>query len=212
MANGHEAGTLILNQLKTFTESVAYFEQVLSPALLKGIDSCVEAFCDERDDWNGEFNLADENNCWLTPINWVINQDENDSESKAWFYIDGVNDNDEYWETLFCGVGSTGGEAGFMFDCNKKAFGGKKAWLNHLKKVDKILEDILALGFKNMNDGNFFLPIKLDSQLLAKTWDDLGKFKNDDECFQPINEALETLEKSVPFFDVLMQTCQYNTK
>lgn len=138
MANGHEAGALILNQLKTFTESVVYFEQVLSPALLKGIDSCVEAFCDERDDWNGEFNLADENNCWLTPINWVINQDENDSESKAWFYIDGVNDNDEYWETLFCGVGSTGGEAGFMFDCNKKAFGGKKAWLNHLKKVDKI--------------------------------------------------------------------------
>ena len=103
MANGHEAGALILNQLKTFTESVAYFEQVLSPALLKGIDSCVEAFCDERDDWNGEFNLADESNCWLTPINWVINQDENDSESKAWFYINGVNDNDEYWETLFCG-------------------------------------------------------------------------------------------------------------
>ena len=39
MANGHEAGALILNQLKTFTESVVYFEQVLSPALLKGIDS-----------------------------------------------------------------------------------------------------------------------------------------------------------------------------
>ena len=215
MANGREAGTLILNQLKIFNDSVVYFEQVLSPAVLSGIDSCIEAFCDKNDNWKGEFNLADENEaCWLQPITWIITQSDNDPENKASFYIDYINDDDDidYRASLFCGVGNTGGEAGFMFDCNKKAFGGKKAWLNHLKKVDKILEDILALGFKNMNDGNFFLPIKLDSQLLAKTWDDLGKFKNDDECFQPINEALETLEKSVPFFDVLMQTCQYNTK
>lgn len=214
MANGHAAGTLILNQLKTFNDSVVYFEQVLSPALLKGIDSCVEAFCEELDDWDGEFNLADDNDCWLQPIKWVITQGDNDPENKASFYIDYINDNDDLdsWVALFCGVSNTGGEAGFMFDCNKKVFGGKTAWKNCIKKANKTLDDILVLGFKNMNDGTFFLPVKLDSQLLAKTWDESGQFTKEDDYFQPIYEALETLAKSVPLFDALMQSCQPNLK
>lgn len=214
MANEREAGTLILNQLKTFNDSVIYFEKVLIPAVFGGIDSCVKTFCDQNDGWNGDFNLADEDemSCWLQPVDWVITKSDNDPEDKASFYIDFINDDINYYFTTLCGLSNAGGEAGFIFDCNKKAFGGKKAWTNHIKKAGKILDDILALGFKNMSDGNFFLPIQLDSQILAKTWYDFGKFTNEDECFQPIQDALEILEKSVPLFDALMQSCQPNTK
>ena len=212
MANGHQAGSLILNQLRTFNDSFIYFEQVLEPALWGGIDLCVEAFCNERDDWSGEFNFTDEENCWLQPLHWIITKGDNDSEDKAFFYFRIINDDVNFYVATLCGLSNTGGEAGFMFKCNNKIYGGKKAWTSHIKKEDKKLEDIISLGFKNMGDGNFFLPVKLDSLLLANTWDEYGKFTNEDECFQPIRDSLDTLAKSVPLFDTLMQNCQPNTK
>lgn len=212
MTNGHEAGTLILNQLKTFNESSVYFNQVISPAVLGGINSCVDEFCQNSENWVGVFKFFDENDCWLTPGHWVISQNDNYIDSKAWFAIDCVNGDEDYWEALFCNVGSNGGEAGFMFDCNKKVMGGKTAWKNCIKSSGKTIEEITALGFKNMNDGSFFFPVKLDLQLLAKTWDESGEFTTEDDCFQPIRDAMDTLAKSVPFFDALIQNCQSNAK
>lgn len=66
MTNGHEAGTLILNQLKTFNGSSVYFNQVISPAVLGGINSCVDEFCQNSENWVGVFKFFDENDCWLT--------------------------------------------------------------------------------------------------------------------------------------------------
>lgn len=212
MANGHQAGSLILNQLKTFNESLVYFGQILSPAILGGINSCVEDFCQNSENWVGEFEFVEDNDCWLTPKHWVITQDDKYINSKAWFTIDCVNGDDDYWEALFCDVGCNGGEAGFMFDYNVKAIGGKTAWKNNIKAADKTLEEITKLGLKNMGDGRFFLPVKLDLQLLAKTWDESGEFTMEDDCFQPIRDSLDTLAKSVPLFDALMQSGQSKTK
>ena len=215
MANGHQAGTLIFNQLKTFNDSVLYFENVLCPALFSGIDACVETFFDnKKNDWKVKSKLADEDEefyCELQPVDWVITQDDNESEKKASFLIRFMNDDISYYAAVLCGLSNTGGEAGFMFE-RTNAFCLKKPWQNHIKKAGKILDDILALGFKNMDDGKFFLPIKLDPLLLANTWDESGKFAHDDECFLPIRKVLETLDKSVPLFDALMQSCQSNTK
>lgn len=213
MANGHQAGSLILNQLKTFNESVVYFNQVISPAVLGGISSCVDKFCQNGENWVGKFKFVEDNDCWLTPTHWVNNQqDEKYIDRKTRFCIDCINEDDDFWEALFCNVGCNGGEAGFIFDYNIKAIGGKTAWKNSIKAEDKTLAEITKLGLKNMGDGRFFLPVKLDLQLLAKTWDESGEFTAEDDCFQPIRDALDTLAKSVPFFDTLMQSGQSKTK
>ena len=213
MANGHQAGSLILNQLKTFNESVVYFEQILEPAIIDGINSCVDEFCNNDENWVGDFKFIEDDDCWLTPKHWVIDQqNKKHIDSKALFYIGSINDNYDYWTALFCNVGSNGGEAGFIFKYDKKIFGSSKAWNNYIKKEDKIMGKIISLGFINRDDGNFFLPVKLDLQLLANTWDESGEFTAEDDCFQPIRDALDILAKSVPFFDTLMQNCQPNNK
>ena len=95
-----------------------------------------------------------------------------------------------------------------MFVCQVREFGGKKAWVNHLVNEAELVAKIEVLGFKNQNDGSFFLPIRLDASKLATTWDEAGKLQGDDDCFQPVRDALEIVAQSVPLFDALMQKCQ----
>lgn len=210
MSKTYEAGTLILNQLKTFNEGIFYFEQVLTPVVDSAIDSCVETFCENSDeDWEGDFDFAANDNCWLAPERWNINPDGEKPNFKASFDIECIHGDDDYWTALFCGVGVTGGEAGFMFYCQVSEFGGKVAWRNHIRNQGKLVDAIEALGFKKQNDGNFFLPIRLNASELAKTWDDSGgELKGDDDCFQSVRNALDTIDKSVPLFDALMESCQ----
>lgn len=212
MTKAHAAGTLILNQLKNFNESVAYFESSVNPIFEGEIDSLCSNFCDEREDWCGSFDLKEENDCWLAPENWNMSSGEKKPNCKAWFAIDCIDGDYDYWVALFCGVGVGGGDAGFMFSCQVREFGGKVAWKNHLKNEEKLVSDIENLGFKDQNDGSFFLPIRMDASELAKAWDEAGELKGDDDCFQPVRDALETVAQSVPLFDALMQKCQASSK
>ena len=215
MTQNHTAGTLLFKQLKTFNESVVYFEQTLQPALLKAIQDCVEDFCSSGSDWHGHFDL--ENEDWqLAPLDWLIEHEEETDEEevsflkqthKAIFEINYIEDNDDYWSALFCGVGTAGGEAGFMFDCDGKAFGGKNAWKRCVRQATSQLDQLAKLGFKDLGDGNFFLPVRLNTDALASTWEESGKFDKDDDCFQPVRDALECIAKAAPVFDALMNSC-----
>lgn len=170
MTQNHTAGTLLFKQLKTFNESAVYFGQALEPALLEAIQDCVEDFCSSGSEWHGHFDL--ENEDWqLAPLDWLIEHEEETDEEevsflkqthKAIIYIDYIEDNDDYWSALFCGVGTTGGEAGFMLDCDGKAFGGKNAWKRCVKQATPQLDQLAKLGFKNQGNGNFFLPVRAE--------------------------------------------------
>lgn len=209
MTKAHEAGILILNQLKIFNEGSVYFEKVVDPAFLGAIDSCLHSFCDGNKEWDGKFQLVNYSDCFFSHENWNATPDEKKANNKARFDIDCINDNSDSWIALFCGVGTKNGEAGFMFSCQAREFGGKVAWRNHIRNQGKIVDAIETLGFKNQGDGNFFLPIQLNASELAKTWDESGgELKGDDDCFQPVRDALDTIAKSVPLFDALMGSCQ----
>lgn len=157
MTKAYEAGTLILNQLNIFNEGVVFFENVLSPAVDKAIDSCVEIFCENSDDeWEGDFDFAEDDNCWLAPKRWNTNPEDEKPNFKASFDISCINDEGDYWVALFCDVGVAGGEAGFMFSCQAREFCGKVAWKNHIRNQSELVYAIEALGFKNQGDGNFF--------------------------------------------------------
>lgn len=212
MTQNHTAGTLLFKQLKTFNESVVYFEQTLQPALLKAIQDCVEDFCSSGSGWHGHFDFPEESDCRLAPLHWLIEQGEEEvsfqkQTHKAIIYIDCIEDNDDYWSALFCGVGTAGGEAGFMFDCDGKAFGGKNAWKRCVRQATSQLDQLAKLGFKDLGDGNFFLPVRLNTDALASTWEESGKFDKDDDCFQPVRDALECIAKAAPVFDALMNSC-----
>ena len=212
MTQNHTAGTLLFKQLKTFNESVVYFEQTLQPALLKAIQDCVEDFCSSGSGWHGHFDFPEESDCRLAPLHWLIEQGEEEvsfqkQTHKATFEIDYIEDNDDYWLALFCGVGTAGGEAGFMFDCDGKAFGGKNAWKRCVRQATSQLDQLAKLGFKDLGDENFFLPVRLNTDALASTWEESGKFDKDDDCFQPVRDALECIAKAAPVFDALMNSC-----
>ena len=212
MTQNHTAGTLLFKQLKTFNESVVYFEQTLQPALLKAIQDCVEDFCSSGSGWHGHFDFPEESDCRLAPLHWLIEQGEEEvsfqkQTHKAIFKIHCIEDNDDYWPALFCGVGTAGGEAGFMFDCDGKAFGGKNAWKRCVRQATSQLDQLAKLGFKDLGDGNFFLPVRLNTDALASTWEESGKFDKDDDCFQPVRDALECIAKAAPVFDALMNSC-----
>lgn len=212
MTQNHTAGTLLFKQLKTFNESVVYFEQTLQPALLKAIQDCVEDFCSSGSGWHGHFDFPEEFECRLAPLHWLIEQGEEEvsfqkQTHKTIFEINYIEDNHDYWPALFCGVGTAGGQAGFMFDCDGKAFGGKNAWKRCVRQATSQLDQLAKLGFKDLGDGNFFLPVRLNTDALASTWEESGKFDKDDDCFQPVRDALECIAKAAPVFDALMNSC-----
>ena len=202
-----KAGQLILSQLRMFNEAVVLFGQSIEPAVLEGFDACVESFAEEND-WNGEYEFASDENCWLAPKAWATNQGEEDLEFKAWFAIDCIDDNDDYWTAMFCDVATQGGRAGFFFCIDPSAFGGKNAWNACAKKIpQELISQLIELGFQNQNKGSFFLPVKLDSAALANSCSEYGEFTEDDDSFIPLHDALEKLKQAVPIFDKIMDSC-----
>ncbi len=207
MSEEKKAGQLILSQLKMFNEAAVLFEQVVEPAILKGIDATVESFTEEND-WDGEYELESGDNCWLAPRTWIINPGEEESEFRACFSINFIDNNDDYCAALFCEVATQGGRAGFLFEIDPSAFGGKNAWNACAKKIpQELISKLTVLGFQDRNKGSFFLPVTLDNQMLANSFFEYGEFTEDDDSFAPLLAALETLKQAVPIFDQIMQYC-----
>lgn len=212
MSEESKAGQLVLSQLGMFNEARILFENVIEPAVLKGIDACVESFAHDNG-WDGDYEFASDSDCWLAPNTWRTNPGEEDPEFKASFAIDCIEETDDYWTACFCGVGTTQGvQAGFLFSIDPGCFGGKPAWNAYAKKIPQdLISQLERLHFQNKDKGKFFLPITLDCQLLGQTWLDEGKFAKDDDCFIPLRAALETLKQAVPIFEQIMKGCPVAT-
>ncbi|MBC7163158.1 MAG: hypothetical protein H5U26_13770 [Immundisolibacter sp.] len=207
MSEDKKAGQLILSQLKMFNEAAVLFEQVVEPAILKGIDVTVDSFA-EKNDWDGEYELESDNDCWLAPKAWITNPGEEGPKFKAQFAIDYIDGDDDFWSALFCDVATQGGRAGFLFKIDVGAFGlrnTRSAWVKTIPQ--ELISKLTALGFQNRNKGNFFLPVTLDNQMLANSFLEYGEFTEDDDIFAPLLSALEILKQAVPIFDQIMQYC-----
>lgn len=200
---------MILSQIGMFNEATNLFGNVVEPAVLEGIDECVEAFA-KTEQWVGSFGLAgDDCDCWLAPAPWNVGGEGAVPDPKAWFALDCLNENDDYWTALFCNQGSAGGEAGFMFRADEGAFGKKRAWNNAFKCMNgALMDDLKKLGFKVVDNDEgkktFFLPIHLDAMKLADTWGNDGEFSGEDSCFDPFKSAVEQLKKAWPVFDAIL--------
>lgn len=208
MSQEAKAGQLILSQLKMFNEAVVLFENVINNAFEETVDGCVSSFSDDND-WVGKFELASKNKCWLAPKNWVINPKEKNPKVKSKFFVNCLDEeNMSYWVAIFCGVPAKDDQAGFSFEVEPNAFGDKKTWSTCANQISPdLVSRLITLGFQNQGNGHFFLPVRLDNQLLADTWHKEEKFAEDDDCFAPLREALEKLNQAVPIFDKIMDSC-----
>lgn len=206
----NKSGELMLSELKMFNEAAVMYDTTIEPKFQEGIDKCVEHFS-KTNDWIGEFKLEADSDCWLTPKSWCTNSKEKtkDSDFKAIFYIDCLNDEDDvddYWSALFCGVAVKNGKAGFIFEVNYSQFNGKSSWNTYTKSIPAELTNALAkIGFENKGKGVFFLPVCLDNKILAQSWLNYGKFDKNHNAFLPLYDAMDTLKKSVPIFDKIIK-------
>lgn len=206
MPTENTAGKLILSKLGMFNEAVVLFENTIEPSLLEGFDRVIGDFADKYN-WAGEFDLHGENySCWLAPENWGVAKPENDLVYKASFEMDYIHGDDDYWAALFCNQGVDGGQAGFKFVVKpNREKGGKKAWNAYAKEIGHAsIAELASLGFKNLGGGVFFLPILLDEDILASTWDASGKFSHDDDAFNPLTDGLEKLKTAEKIFTQIL--------
>ena len=105
---------------------------------------------------------------------------------------------DSYDLADLCSVGQD--DMGFIFRIKHSEFGGKSKWNKFYKSLPMTIgSQLQALGFNDCGLGVFFIPIKLDTNLLANAWE------NEDyvEIMQPVIAVLENIKQSVPIFDEL---------
>jgi hypothetical protein len=211
MNNETNAGALILSQLGHFCEAQRLMEREITPKFYEAIDQLTESYCDSQR-WVGVFELADDDDCWLAPSEWNL-ADRKKPTCIATFKIDCIEDDDDYWLALFCGVGGKSGKAGFKFSVNYSHFGGVRKCEKLFAQFDpETVKELTTLEFKQQGKWEFFLPIRLDSDQLALAWKaadgagatDLSRRLSEDDSLGPIREALGNLKKSIPLFNTIL--------
>ena len=106
---------------------------------------------------------------------------------------------------LLTGCGTEDAAFGFKFILSDKYFGGVKKrnlYLStHLTTERKA--ELKKLDFRDITQGTFFLPIRLDPALVAACWQENGSFPHEHEVFSPLREVLNKLVHSVAIFDAI---------
>lgn len=197
-----QAGVELLSQLKMFNEAVVYFEQHLDPAFWKSFDQCIDRFI-KNNNFAGDADYENKDYCWLAPKNWLIDDDN----CKYYFATSTTVDEEfDYTLAVLTGKGIEQGNFGFEFKLNTAHFGGARnlASFNNSIPVEhkKQLKD---LGLEDRGKGNYFLPVMIDSKVLADCWALHGEFRVEHEVFSPLRNALETLLKSTEMLDAMFR-------
>lgn len=197
MSEEFKAGSLLFKRVGVFNEAFVLYENTVEPGFFEGFSDTVEKFANQSSDkWRGSFELDD--------IHLALNKWVREDVVIARFQIDHIDGENDCWIALFCGQGFAGGSAGFSFCVEHKALGGtKKIWNTYLQKSTNIINYLDSIGFKNVGDGTFFLRVVFDSEKLASSFEEFGKFENDD-AFKPLDEALLKIKEAAPHFDNLI--------
>lgn len=195
-----QAGELILSQLRQFNQATVLLEQHIQPAFQATLQEIVKRFAADRD-WGGEFMWDKKDYHWFARASWLSPEGDKgrfEDHSTA-------EEGQDYWLALATGQGSEPGEWGYQFMPGRNYFGGAAAFNRYIKRADpSVTASLTASGFRDFGKGNFFLPVKFDALKVAACWQEYGEFPEDDEVFQPLHKALETLAGALPLFDKLL--------
>ena len=198
MSESRKAGSIILANLAMFNESAILFENEIQPAFLQAFDNITGEWAGEEK-WIGLFLNHTDEYTWLAPSEWLTPFSEEENDVVAWFNLEyGHGEGDAYDLADLCGVGQD--DMGFTLRIKYGEFGGKSKWNKFFKTLPvSISSRLQALGFNDCGQGVFFIPIKLNPNLLANAWEN----EDYEEIMQPVIAVLENIKQSVPIFDEL---------
>lgn len=196
MSESRKAGSVILANLAMFNESAILFESEIEPAFMEALDKTIESWVSEQK-WIGLFNYHIDNQAWISLSEWHCTGTEDEFDTIAWFNLEfGHGEGNSYDLADLCGIGQD--EMGFTFRIKYGEFGGKSKWNKFFKVLPvSINERLQALDFNDCGLGVFFIPIKLNPNLLATAWEN----EDYEEIMQPVIAVLENIKQSVPIFD-----------
>ncbi|HMX99074.1 MAG TPA: hypothetical protein PKL69_13025 [Agitococcus sp.] len=196
MSESRKAGSIILANLAMFNEAVVLFENEIQPQFLLELDKAIESWTKEQE-WIGQFEEHTDGQTWLLPQEWLYDDAEGEKSSQARFTLGFFNgDSNAYYLADLCNVGQD--EMGFIFQVKYGEFGGKTAWNKFAKSVPiSIVETLQGLGFNDCGKGVFFIPIKLNPNLLVSAWEN----EDYEELMQPVIVVLENIKQSVAIFN-----------
>ncbi len=198
MSELRKASSIILANLAMFNEAVVLFENEIEPLFLKALDESIQKWVEEKAQaWVGLFENNDEGQTWIFPSQWHSADMDDETDSLAWFNLEFLNgDGSSYDLADLCGVGQD--EMGFTFRIKYGEFGGKTAWNRFTKSLPtSIVQSLQSLGFNDYGKGVFFIPIKLNPDLLASAWEN----EDYEELMQPVIVVLENIKQSITIFN-----------
>ncbi len=194
MSESRKAGSVILANLAMFNESVMLFEDEIQPAFWEALSKAIEDWVNNPE-WIGESDKYIK----ISPLKWRICSSEEEGYTAAtfdWSFSEG--NQRSYYLADLCGFGQD--EMGFRFCVKHDAFGGKSKWNKFCKALPvSISSGLQALGFNDEGLGMFFIPIKLNPNLLVNAWEN----EDYEEIMQPVVTVLEKIKQSIPIFDEL---------
>lgn len=197
MSEDFKAGSLLFKRIDVLNEAMILYWSEVEPAFFNGLSETVEEFVKQNGEWFGEFNPEDQD-IWLTLKEWN-RQSEQDNGHDAWFFIDTLNESD-YWVASFCNKGIESAQSGFRFTVSHKNIGTtKRKWSSYATSLSELNSKLNELGFIDLGNGDYFLPVTFDCNELSSSYEKFGKFERDD-AFKPLLDALENIKQSAPTF------------
>lgn len=217
MSDKKEAAAIVMRNFAMLEDVWKVYTEIVGPDVFTEVDKVISSWISDSE-WAGESKLWDDDEMWFAPSSWQRLDKNKDYEETddydayySWTFVkegkiydgsDGI-----YWISPFFGVGQF--QVGFYLNVEFRNLGYQKKnmWKKFLQEHD-LSEKIRELGFIQLNDGTWFLPWKLDANLLADAYlsDTLV------DALQPLALSLEKIKVAHPLFEKVIEDGIKNEK
>ncbi|MFX4226411.1 MAG: hypothetical protein ACFHHU_00550 [Porticoccaceae bacterium] len=191
-----QAGLAILQDLALWNRSAVFFEQQIEQVAYRKCEDALTAWS-KRNDWHrGGTAKTDLENIWLAPKHWNIGEDN--WLACFWFCRRPDHTSNSYGVADLVEQGDT--DFGFYFDVGYKHLGGKKQWMDYISRPSFHIDGLAKHGW-SLKDGIFFLPAKLNVEMLISAWES-GNWTH---LTDPIGDHLDCIVEYLELFDAFLE-------
>jgi len=203
MSQSYEAHQLVIQNLSVVEAALPVVEEV-QVAVFSAINQKIKEWVNNQGNWEGVFDYPNDETSFKPNI-W----DKDDKGSYLAYYSIDNTDEGTYAYYLSPLLGAVPEQFGLHFHVDtpwitRLAGRGTKpgaAWQKYL--AEQFPETSLGNSGFIVNEGNIFLPIRIDSEALAENYPESIK-----DALSPIDVALKKLETAHPEIDALLKRAQ----
>jgi len=201
-----ESEALIIQNLSMLEDVYSVYVENIGPTVCSKIEELVGEHV-SRCGFESEFNLWEEDTICFGPVEWKELQHEANDDWIAKYSFIIMHNNKEvvfdkvesthYWLSILLGISPI--QPGFSFFIDHKSLGVPKAglWKNQLQNHDSH-DKLRKIGFNLLSDCKWFLPWRLEANLLSDAYSKDNFEMND--SLKPIQDALDKIDLAHPIF------------